>query len=246
MNQPLDLQRSAWNDWNVEARRDAVLADVSQDQLDCLHRWLNGSAGLSILDVGCGNGWTCKSLAQYGHVTGTDLADAAIEKAKRLVPEGRFIAGDFMDLDFGGEKFDRIVSLEVLSHVANQRAFVRKLEGLLKPDGELLLGTQNRTVLERNASIPPSPPGRIRNWVDWHGLRLLLEPYFVIEEKTTLTPKGHLGFLRYANSFKLESLMNALIGVRAWKRAREKLGCGWTLMVRGTLRPPIVVKGTGK
>ena len=82
---------------------------------------------MDIIDVGFGAGWFCPQLTHFGRVTGTDLSDEVLARAKRRVPDVNFVPGDFMDLDFGANSFDVIVALEVLSHVADQRAFIRKL-----------------------------------------------------------------------------------------------------------------------
>ncbi|MAS15425.1 class I SAM-dependent methyltransferase (plasmid) [Nitratireductor rhodophyticola] len=60
-----------------------------------------GHKNLDILEVGCGSGWLCPRLLPYGRVTGTDLSDAVVERARRRPPEVAFVPGDFMDLDFG-------------------------------------------------------------------------------------------------------------------------------------------------
>ncbi|HEX7080818.1 MAG TPA: class I SAM-dependent methyltransferase, partial [Gammaproteobacteria bacterium] len=163
MDVPIEFERRFWNEWNKCREQDQ--GDVSKDQMEMLHRWLEGRSGLRILDAGCGSGWTAKALLQYGSVVGTDLADEAITRARARVPEATFIAGDFMKLDLG-ERFDVVVCLEVLSHVADQQAFIERLAKTLKPGGELLLATQNRRVLERSSHIAPVQPGQRRRWLD--------------------------------------------------------------------------------
>lgn len=44
------------------------------------------------------------------------------------------------------DKFDAVLSLEVIEHVQNQKDFVSNLCQLLKPDGYLFLSTINRTL----------------------------------------------------------------------------------------------------
>ncbi|MGQ0532904.1 MAG: methyltransferase domain-containing protein, partial [Caulobacteraceae bacterium] len=55
---------------------------------------------------------------------GDGHSDRVLAEAAARIRDVRFIAGDFMTLDFGGKQFDVIVTLEVLSHLADQQAFV--------------------------------------------------------------------------------------------------------------------------
>lgn len=233
MNEPIELQRRNWNAWNV--CREETIGQASQDQQAWLDKWLHGHSALKILDAGCGAGWTCKSLIEHGSVVGTDLADEILARARLRVPDVTFIAGDFMELDLGND-FDVVVCLEVLSHVADQPAFVRKLASHLKPGGELLMATQNAPILRRERWIQPAPPGHLRRWVDRKELKALLEPHFAIEELRTITPAGETGVFRWINARKVARLVGAVIGASTWRWIRERLGVGWTLMVRAKKR----------
>jgi 2-polyprenyl-3-methyl-5-hydroxy-6-metoxy-1,4-benzoquinol methylase len=130
--------------------------------------WLQslGRTDLDIIEVGCGSGWFSPRLTRFGRVTGTDLSDDALARAQQRAPEVRFVAGDFMELDFGTDCFDVVVTLEVLSHVADQRAFIRKLARHLRPGSHLMLATQNRFILQYLNRRPPPAPGQLRRWVD--------------------------------------------------------------------------------
>jgi 2-polyprenyl-3-methyl-5-hydroxy-6-metoxy-1,4-benzoquinol methylase len=128
---PTSLQQGFWNQWNES--REKSLEEVSRRQARVICEWLDalGRKDLNIIDVGCGAGWLCLQLTEFGCVTGTDLADEVLARAQSLTPDVRFVPGDFMKLDFGLRCFDVVVTLEVLSHVADQRAFVNKLASLL-------------------------------------------------------------------------------------------------------------------
>ncbi len=55
-----------------------------------------------VLDIGCGCGIpVARSLAAAGHqVTGVDISDVQVERARRLVPDGTFIRADISRLSF--------------------------------------------------------------------------------------------------------------------------------------------------
>lgn len=226
----VERQRRFWNTWNA-ATRERVVDDVAVRQGEIVGLWLaeQGRDDLDLIEVGCGAGWLSPQLLQFGRVTATDLADEVIERARRRTPEVQFVAGDFRELEFDDEAFDVVVSLEVLAHVEDQRAFVTKLRRLLKPGGHLLLSTQNRPVLDRLNRIPPPEPGQLRRWVDRTELRNLLTPQFDVLRLISVTPRADRGVMRVITSRKLQRAVRPLIGNRL-ERSLEHLGLGWTLM----------------
>jgi 2-polyprenyl-6-hydroxyphenyl methylase/3-demethylubiquinone-9 3-methyltransferase len=112
--------------------------------------------GRRALDVGCGAGLLSEPLARLGAaVTGLDAAPENIAAARHHADaQGLAIdyrAGGIEDLS--GERFDLVVSMEVVEHVADPAAFIAGLAGALAPDGLLILSTPNRTPLSRLALI---------------------------------------------------------------------------------------------
>jgi hypothetical protein len=113
------------------------------------------------------------------------------------------------------------------------------MASILKPGGYLILATQNRSALERNA-VPPPQPGQLRQWVDRCELRRLLGKDFIVEELFSITPQFNRGFLRLLNSNKLTTLAASLGlgGVMAeMKRREERAWLGWTLMALARKAP---------
>jgi 2-polyprenyl-3-methyl-5-hydroxy-6-metoxy-1,4-benzoquinol methylase len=231
MTDAISLQQSFWNKWNSN-HREHSLQDISIRQADVVCGWLEaiGHTDLDILEVGCGAGWFCPRLAQFGRTTGTDLSDQVLARASKRFPQVSYVSGDFMELEFGDAKFDVLVALEVLSHVADQPAFIEKLARHLRPGGALMLATQNRPVLQKFNRIPPPEPGQLRRWVDKYELRQLLEPHFKIRELFSVSPRANRGLMRLVNSYKLNCILRALFGNKV-ERLKERLGLGWTLMV---------------
>lgn len=229
MDAPAELQRQFWNKWNAETRESEV-GEVSQDQrayaLAAIEKV--GRRDLEIIDVGCGAGWMCAHLAPFGRVTGTDLADEVLDRARARLPQATFVAGDFMALDLPRTHFDVVLSFEVLSHVADQPAFMAKLASLLKPGGLLIFATQNRPVLEMN-NISPPQPGQLRKWVDRNELQALLAPSFDGIEMRTLTPRAKRGWRRIATAGRVRGLMRAITGRGGYEAWLESMGLGWTI-----------------
>lgn len=96
----------------------------------------------SVLDLGCGCGVpVARALAAGGHqVTGVDISDVQIDRARRLVPAGTFIRADATTLDFPAGSFDAVVCLYALIHMplAEQPDLLRRIRGWLRPAGWLL------------------------------------------------------------------------------------------------------------
>ena len=129
-------------------------------------------AGKRVLDVGCGAGHLAEPLARLGAtVTGIDAAPEVIDAARAHAGA----AGLAIDYRAGGiealagERFDLVLSLEVIEHVGDQSAFVRGLAGALAEGGLLVLSTPNRTPLSRLAMITVAEGSGIipRGTHDW-------------------------------------------------------------------------------
>lgn len=232
-------QVAFWNTWNATSR-EHQLDSVSLEQAMVIDRWLTqlGRYDLDIIEVGCGAGWLCDRLTKFGRVTGTDLSHEVLARAANRWPSVNYVAGDFMQLDFPERAYDVVITLEVLAHVADQAAFVRKLSRLLRPGGTLMLATQNRPQLERN-DIPPPAPGQIRHWVDATELRQLLQREFRVVDLLSITPRFNRGYRRVFNSPRLAAVLSGLglsSVVQAVKVAQERAGWGWTLICRAVVK----------
>jgi 2-polyprenyl-6-hydroxyphenyl methylase/3-demethylubiquinone-9 3-methyltransferase len=107
--------------------------------------------GLRVLDIGCGGGLVCEPLARLGaEVVGVDAGEKNV-RAAAAHAEGQGLAIDYRlaaasDLVAARERFDAVLSLEVVEHVADRRAFLKDCAALTAPGGVLILATLNRTV----------------------------------------------------------------------------------------------------
>jgi 2-polyprenyl-6-hydroxyphenyl methylase/3-demethylubiquinone-9 3-methyltransferase len=126
--------------------RDAACRQFGRDprQLGCL-------AGLRMLDIGCGGGLLCEPLARLGAaVVGVDPSEANIAAA-RLHASQRGLAIDHRTgtaerLADAGERFDLVLAMEVVEHVADVGLFARRSAEMVKPGGLMITATLNRTL----------------------------------------------------------------------------------------------------
>ena len=107
--------------------------------------------GLRFLDIGCGGGLLCEPMARLGAlVVGVDPSEKNIKTASVHAAE-QGLAIDYRigvaeDLNEAGEKFDVILNMEVIEHVALPQNFTKNCVEMLKPNGLMFVATLNRTL----------------------------------------------------------------------------------------------------
>jgi 2-polyprenyl-3-methyl-5-hydroxy-6-metoxy-1,4-benzoquinol methylase len=140
---PGDAVRSGYNALSRHYRGDD---DTPQEY----QHWLADLQGhiprrSRILDIGCGCGVpVARQLADAGHhVTGVDISDVQIERARQLVPSGTFIRADITATDFPQDSFDAVICLYALIHMPldDQPRVLLDIARWLRPGGWLLATT---------------------------------------------------------------------------------------------------------
>jgi len=126
--------------------RDQAAARFARDpkKLDCLK-------GLRMLDIGCGGGILSEPLARLGaEMVGADPAEENIATAQAHAEETG-VAVDYRattaeELAEAGERFDVVLAMEVVEHVADVASFVATCASMVKPGGLMIAATLNRTL----------------------------------------------------------------------------------------------------
>jgi 2-polyprenyl-6-hydroxyphenyl methylase/3-demethylubiquinone-9 3-methyltransferase len=122
-----------------------------QTHFGCAPSSLRPFEGLSLLDIGCGGGLTAEPMARLGFaVTGIDAGAGAIAAAQAHA-EASGLAIDYRladteSLAATGARFDAVLALEVIEHVADPAIFFASLGGLVRPGGAFVGATLNRTM----------------------------------------------------------------------------------------------------
>lgn len=111
-------------------------------------RQILGTGTFSLLDIGCGTGWTTSMWARSGFdTTGLEpsklRAKCASERYKLKV-----LSEYFENLDMGGE-FDIVVLRHMVEHFADPFEMMRKVHAYLKPGGTVVVVVPNINCLGR-------------------------------------------------------------------------------------------------
>jgi 2-polyprenyl-6-hydroxyphenyl methylase/3-demethylubiquinone-9 3-methyltransferase len=108
-------------------------------------------AGLDLLDIGCGGGLLSEPMTRLGaRVVGIDASHRNIAIAG-LHAERMGLTIDYRcqaveTLAEGDERFDILLNMEVIEHVADPEGFMAASIRLLKPGGMMVVATLNRTA----------------------------------------------------------------------------------------------------
>jgi SAM-dependent methyltransferase len=107
--------------------------------------------GERVLDVGCGAGRFVAALRDAGaDPVGVELAEAALERARRNVPGADLrLVETGGTLPLGHGEIDLVWCSEVLEHVPDTVAFLTEVRRVLRPGGRLLATVPDHGRLRR-------------------------------------------------------------------------------------------------
>ncbi|HZT42893.1 MAG TPA: methyltransferase domain-containing protein [Chthonomonadaceae bacterium] len=91
---------------------------------------------LTILDIGCGTGAMSQRLKAWGQVVSADFSPLALQFSRRRGLD-HLVGADAMHLPFASERFDAIVTMDVLEHLPDDRAALCEFYRVLKPGGRV-------------------------------------------------------------------------------------------------------------
>lgn len=158
--------------------------------------------GLRLLDIGCGGGLLSEPMARLGaQVTGADAAE-------RNIPVAQLHAEQMgLDIDYrnttaeaiaeGGERFDIVLNMEVVEHVADPQEFLNTCASLLKPGGLHICSTINRNPKSYAVAIVGAEV--VMRWLprgthDWAKF-ITPDELIAMLQNAGLTPVDRTGFV---------------------------------------------------
>ncbi len=124
--------------------------------------------GLKILDIGCGGGLVTEPLTRLNaKVTGIDAGEKNIlvaqEHAQKMNLKINYQHQTVEKLALHKQRFDVVIALEIVEHVANVELFIQSCCRLLNSNGLLIISTLNRTIKSYLLGIVAAE--RILRWV---------------------------------------------------------------------------------
>ena len=110
--------------------------------LACNYRSSAGGSSRRLLDVGCGAGHLLAAAQSAGfQVTGVDASRELLDRAADNAPRAELHLGSIETLDLPDASFDLCILADLLEHVQNPLATMRRVWKLLKPGGTVVVAT---------------------------------------------------------------------------------------------------------
>jgi SAM-dependent methyltransferase len=106
-----DAMIDTWEAWSAQ-----IVDDPRHEwAADLAARLSNGAR---VLELGCGGGTReTQDLAARFTLTGLDLSERQLERARTRVPNATFVHGDLTSAEFADGSFDAVVAFYVFNHV---------------------------------------------------------------------------------------------------------------------------------
>ncbi|OLT34138.1 hypothetical protein BJF79_33725 [Actinomadura sp. CNU-125] len=145
-----NLTRRRWEDnadyWVkvIRERRDRYRTDLTDAAvLDAI----GDTAGLRVLDAGCGEGYVARTLAAQGaDVLGVDVSQGLIDAAAAAPPPGgdgslSFVRASVDDVPAADAEFDLVVCNHLFSHLHDPTSAIGEFARVLRSGGRLVVLT---------------------------------------------------------------------------------------------------------
>jgi len=155
---------------------DRVFNRVFGPRIHQVVRSLEIEADAKVLEVGVGTGLSLDAYPTHCHVTGVDLADEMLgrarDKIRRLgLGHVKVTQMDALDLKFEDNSFDYVMAFHVVSVVPDAQKLMREIERVAKPGATVAIinhfRSRNRLLATLDAMTEP-----ITRKLGWHTLSL--------------------------------------------------------------------------
>jgi len=118
----------------LAAEYDAYRSGYSRTLYDVLEEY-GFKAGSSVLDVACGTGMASEPLLKRGlKVTGVDVSEAMLERARIRLKEAKLVTGNAEDLPFKDGSFDAVVCAQAIHWMDHPKALA-EMSRVVVPKG---------------------------------------------------------------------------------------------------------------
>ena len=187
-----DAMIDTWEAW-----KDRIEDDPRSEWCDELVERL--APGARVVELGCGGGTAeTRVMARRFRLTGVDLSEAQLGRARVRVPEADYLHADLTTVDFDAGSLDGVASFYVLNHVPRELLgpLFTRIRTWLRPGGLFLttLGASDLPGWTGDFLGAPSffsgyPPETNRSVLESSGLTLVRDELVTIRE-----PEGEATF----------------------------------------------------
>ena len=187
-----DAMIDTWEAW-----KDRIEDDPRSEWCDELVERL--APGARVVELGCGGGTAeTRAMARRFRLTGVDLSEAQLARARVRAPEADYLHADLTTVDFDAGSLDGVASFYVLNHVPRELLgpLFTRIRTWLRPGGLFLttLGASDLPGWTGDFLGAPSffsgyPPETNRSVLDSSGLTLVRDELVTIRE-----PEGEATF----------------------------------------------------
>jgi 2-polyprenyl-3-methyl-5-hydroxy-6-metoxy-1,4-benzoquinol methylase len=229
---------SWWDLWNTSHRTKDNNDPVSSElftSVSAIINDINSNNSGRVLEVACGTGSLSRRLL-FSSYHGLDLSPSAINLARQKSLEApragagtpTYEAADFHDWPIAAASADVVVCVDAIAYFRDQKLVMNKMAASLRPQGKLVLTTINPFVykrIRRNewVRLESGPVDRRLSRGDLHAL--IAGSGLKIERSYTIMPRGELGILRIANSYRLNESFGPRVSTLL-RRMKEQAGLG--------------------
>lgn len=182
----LSFYDASASEWWDESAKIFALHHLNPPRFAYFDRHIPQWKGLTVLDVGCGGGFTCEYLARRGAiVSGVDQSYPCIQTA-RLHAEQMHLAiayehGYGESLPYADHTFDVVTCVDVLEHVKDLQQTLSEIYRVLKPGGVFCFDTINRTLKARLIMIELLENGLRQIPVGLHDWNKFIQPQELVQ-----------------------------------------------------------------
>lgn len=179
-----------------------------------------------VIELGCGDGRFTSFMGEFADTDAIELSEEAVKMAQKNHLHVNFFQGSVLDYKFEIEKYDVVISQEVIEHIEDQKKYMQVCADVLKKDGYLIMTTPNKRVFDHmiGGNWSHQPVEKIMSPKDFKVL--LSENFKVLTYDSIIMDFGTLGYFKILNHRFFIGFVNK-IGL---KKLREfilsKLGFG--------------------